>query len=680
MRVVITFEDEWVLSHRDDPKDPFTRLSELIREKFNCRDIDRSGVSTLTAVIADDSVNGKSELIEKITKLLVDEYKFKDESGYDVEVQEAVESEKSEQAENVEERAEKKPASKPAAENKYDKLTGIVQSGKASAESADEVMAAINALTGADDFKALAAEIYKAADGLVKNDLKDAFAQRAYVFSVDNGYGLSRYLELFAKLVTGLGLAELHHKDTVNEIRADYPAGREELANFEANIHKLFASFNGSRIISFDISDWMGKESDPTFQLFLGTVAQYCGAHIIFFRVPFVEKDVLSAMEYAINDRFCVKALSVMPFSDAQLRSLAEGMVSEKGFTLEEDAWETFSLRIDEEKNDGRFYGIKTVRKVVFDLLYLKQVSNAEKNASDTIISADDISRLAEGAPRDERSGLEQLNDLVGVEEIRKQLLDIVSQIEYACKTESTKRPCIHMRFVGNPGTGKTTIARILGKILKEKGILRKGNFFEVFSRDLCGQFVGQTSPRTAAKCRDAYGSVLFIDEAYALCYSDSSRDYGREAIDTLIAQMENHRSDLVVIMAGYTNEMESLMNTNPGLRSRMPYIINFPNYGREDLAEIFLKMAKGKEYDEEFKNAVEDFFNKLPDEMLNSMEFSNARFVRNLYERTWGKALLRSQMEGNTPNRLTAEDFIAASSDEEFVKSHENKKRKVGF
>lgn len=658
MRVKITFNYEWLLERKNDEVYPVDYLKQLIMNNLEAIKAAKSDVSMLLLTADDCSLSSEAELKNEISELINEEYGLTSEDPkYTIDIVEA-DDEK---------------------EEEHRAVVGS-RDADASAERGRKALDKINDMVGADEFKTLAGEIFKAAEGLRKNKLTDVFAERTYVISADKGSGLTQCLELFAELVGALGLFKPGRSLTVIEEKISAPASQDENANFRLKLEEMFKSYQGNHIICLDISDWIEKLSDPDFHALLCCVEQWCGRHIFFFRLPYVEVDVLKNVELAVNDMLCVRALSISPFDNEQLKRLAENRLSERGFTLSPEAWDVFGTRIAAEKNDGKFYGINTVKKVVADILYLKQVSNAERGADNTEISADDIRPLVDGIFSDERSGLEQLNDLIGADEVRDQLLEIVSQIEYARRDPTFNPPCIHMRFVGNPGTGKTTVARILGKILKEKGILRNGNFFEVFSRDLCGRYIGETAPKTAAKCRDAYGSVLFIDEAYALYNQSSGRDYGREAIDTLIAQMENHRSELVVIMAGYPEKMETLMESNQGLRSRMPYIIKFPNYTREQLADIFMQMAKDMEYDEAFGNAVKEYFNGISDETLDSKEFSNARFVRNLYERTWGKAVMRCRVEGGNPNVLTVEDFTAASADNELIKITERKRRRVGF
>ena len=181
--------------------------------------------------------------------------------------------------------------------------------------------------------------------------------------------------------------------------------------------------------------------------------------------------------------------------------------------------------------------------------------------------------------------------------------------------------------------------------------------------------------------CRDAYGSVLFIDEAYSLYRGNAdSNDYGREAIDTLIAQMENHRQDFMIIMAGYPDDMDKLMQANAGLASRMPYTIHFPNYSREELYQIFMSMVRRQfQYEPALDEAVKSYFDALPDEVIGGKEFANARFVRNLFERTWGKASVRRQVNPEEPFILCACDFDKAAADREFQQLQKKTKR-IGF
>ena len=158
---------------------------------------------------------------------------------------------------------------------------------------------------------------------------------------------------------------------------------------------------------------------------------------------------------------------------------------------------------------------------------------------------------------------------------------------------------------------------------------------------------------------------MLFIDEAYSLFRSDASgADYGREAIDALIAEMENHSDDLLVIFAGYPEDMDTLMHANQGMASRIPYTIKFPNYTREQLLDIFMRMSS--EYfhsGDDYADAAREYFLGLPDSILESPEFGNARYVRNLYERVWSKAALRCPVKDISQLVLTAEDFHAGAA-----------------
>ncbi len=554
-------------------------------------------------------------------------------------------------------------------------VTAVLNSGVSAA------LEKIRSLIGAPQFKALAEECVTVAAGVKEYGLKDVFLRRAYLVSVNDGCGLTTYLKAFADLIRFLGLFLTDPTGkTVAELKLPMPEKDSDAPYAVRRLTDELKSVAQS-VVCIDISEWMDRLTDPVFRGVLRTIDAMSLQCIFFFRVPFMEQPVLQRIRAQLADVLTVQAISIAPFSPEELRLHAGNTLSKRNFSVTPEAWTVFDARIAAEKNDGRFYGIDTVNNVVHEMLYLKLLSNARTGAHDTEIRREDIAELVPDDPFAEASGMEQLDALVGVEAIRQRIMELLAQIETTAKSGGPDRPGIHMRFVGAPGTGKTTVARIMGRILAERGVLRTGVFYEHAGREFCGRFVGQTAPKTAALCRDAYGGVLFVDEAYTLyrAGNEDSPDYGQEAIDTLIAEMENHRSDLLVIFAGYPDEMEKLMEANPGLRSRMPYQLEFPNYTRAQLAEIYFRFAeKHFSFDDAFRAAVTRFFDSLSQPVIEDTAFGNARFVRNLYERTWGKAALRCQLADLPCDTLTAEDFNLAAAEKEFSDAAE--KKKIGF
>ena len=229
------------------------------------------------------------------------------------------------------------------------------------------------------------------------------------------------------------------------------------------------------------------------------------------------------------------------------------------------------------------------------------------------------------------------LNNLVGLENIKQVLKDLVDLIELKNKTKDDlkiKDINLHMVFLGNPGTGKTTVARIIAEMLYNLKYIKQNKLIEVSSKDLVAEYVGQTAPKTMSVIERALGGVLFVDEAYSLASEEGSgNSFNKEAIATLIQAMENYRDNLVVIFAGYTKEMQAFLNANSGIVSRIGYTLDFKDYTSEELLKIFEGMVKKAGFSIT-KEACDEVV-KVIDKYRNTKNFGNARFARNLYEKT---------------------------------------------
>jgi len=255
---------------------------------------------------------------------------------------------------------------------------------------------------------------------------------------------------------------------------------------------------------------------------------------------------------------------------------------------------------------------------------------------------------------------LEQLDALVGLDGIKQSVKSLINYVKIRKLREENKLPnpplSLHMVFTGNPGTGKTTVARILSELYKAIGVLSKGQLVEVDRSGLVAGFVGQTAIKTSDAVKSALGGILFIDEAYSLAPDvGSGNDFGRESIETLLKLMEDHRDELVVIVAGYSEPMERFITSNPGLESRFNRYFEFEDYNSGELNAIFSSICSKSEYllTDDAKEYAVEHFRRLYD--MRDDNFGNARHVRNFFENIVAVHSDRvSALEGHTREDLT--------------------------
>ncbi len=514
--------------------------------------------------------------------------------------------------------------------------------------------------------------------------------QRCLMVFMDDGWGYEDFLESIAE-----ELAPFYGASSDDVYFHKFPESFDKgVAAWERNSRSVKSMSekvqmqNTFAILSCDLREFMDELSNPSMVKSLKTIVENGKRIFIVFRFPYMKGPVGKELQDRFFRWFSVRSIVVPPISLEEKKCCIRDYLEQGKFRLEEDAEEVLEKWILQNIHRIDEGGYPVLKQMAGDLIYQSalRLDNSDDFFDDfNFLSAADVEVMLNN-PENEQDAYELLNELIGMAELKAKIREIVAQIKMQKEWEKQGKdigtPTMHMLFYGNPGTGKTTLARVLGQIFKQEGLLSKGDFKETTGSYFVEGLISELMKKTRETCKEAHGSVLFIDEAYGMSVGYKGGNTAEDILPIFVAEMENYREDMCVIFAGYEEEMEEFLRTNSGLKSRIPHILRFPNYSKEELEEIFFQMTeKSFEYEDELKETLSEYLANISPEAYESKEFSNARFMRNLYERVWGKAAYRISFSEDKAGILKVKDMKAALEEDMFASLIERKQEKrIGF
>lgn len=488
------------------------------------------------------------------------------------------------------------------------------------------------------------------------------------VFKGNAGTGKTTVARIMAKIYQRLGVLPKGHMIEVGrtDLVSDVVGGTAKLVS--AKVKEAMGGIlfiDEAYALCPDDNDTFGKEAVNTL---VQEIENHRDALMVIIAGYSSDMDAFLTKNQGLRSRF-PKEIIFEDYTDEELCEIFKLTVKGKGYVLNNGLEKEIAALIKKEAAKTPDFGnARGVRNVVEAVISRQKdriatIDKEERTRNDYIlIRSEDI--LAGGVTVENEKTvqdyLDELNSMIGLESVKKQVGRIINQVKIQKLAEERNlsgqkgNGTLHLVFKGNAGTGKTTVARIIGDIYRTLGVLKRGQLVEVGRSDLVSEYVGGTAKQVNDKVQEAMGGILFVDEAYAVCPDDDDK-YGKEAIDTLVAAVENHRSEFMVILAGYSDDIDKLLDKNQGLRSRFPGEIIFEDYSMDEMYQIFCRYAEkaGMTLD----TGIEDAVRELLKQKSREKDFGNARGVRNVFESVMSNQ--RDRLAQMSADMIQDEDFF---------------------